>query len=187
MSDGEEVTGKKEKAKLQRNPDGEAVAQFRDQDFDFGGKKKQMMGSEGQIIMLDDDDAEAAATPPKQFKASISGTQQKTGKWFMAMLDNEYTVFEFKIAIGDKKWNIGKRFSDFDKLDNRLNDKFGLPPVGLPPKQWFGLEDAELIQMRHKVLLAYIQDCLKRPVLIHSRDLQDFVEMPEEVVKMVSG
>lgn len=55
------------------------------------------MGSEGQIIMLDDDDAEAAATPPKQFKASISGTQQKTGKWFMAMLDNEYTVFEFKV------------------------------------------------------------------------------------------
>ena len=44
MSDGEEATGKKEKkAKAQRNPDGEAVAQFRDQDFDFGGKKKQMV------------------------------------------------------------------------------------------------------------------------------------------------
>ena len=56
-------------------------------------------------------------------------------------------------------------------LDRQLNDKFGLPPVGLPPKKWFGLEDAELIQMRHKVLLAYVQDCLKRPVLIHSRSV----------------
>ena len=47
--------------------------------------------------MLDDGEAEVAAEPPKQFKASISGTQQKTAKWFMAMLDAEYTIFEFKV------------------------------------------------------------------------------------------
>ena len=68
----------------------------------------------------------------------------------------------------------------------QLNDKFGLPPVGLPPKKWFGLDDAELIQLRQKVLLAYIQDCLKRPVLIHSRELQQFTEMPDDVVEMVT-
>jgi len=49
--------------------------------------------------MLDDGEVEEAATPPKQFKASISGTQQKTAKWFMAMLDAEYTVFEFKVKL----------------------------------------------------------------------------------------
>jgi hypothetical protein len=63
----------------------------------------------------------------------------------------------------------------------QLNDKFGLPPVGLPPKKWFGLSDPDLIQTRHKMLSVYINDCLKRPVLIHSRELQTFVEMPEDV------
>lgn len=87
----------------------------------------------------------------------------------------------------------------------QLNDKFGLPPIGLPPKKWFGLNEEELIVMRHKMLNEYIKDCLKRPVsspaclcagyarhstdratvwlqvLIHSRELQSFVEMPPDV------
>ena len=46
--------------------------------------------------------------------------------------------------------------------------------------------DPELIMERHKVLIAYLNDCLKRPVLLHSRDLQDFCEMPEDVVKVVT-
>jgi hypothetical protein len=41
--------------------------------------------------------------------------------------------------------------------------------------------DPELIDNRHKMLSAYINDCLKRPVLIHSKELQNFVEMPEDV------
>ena len=31
------------------------------------------------------------------------------------------------------------------------------------------------------MLSAYINDCLKRPVLIHSKELQNFVDMPEDV------
>ena len=31
------------------------------------------------------------------------------------------------------------------------------------------------------MLSAYINDCLKRPVLIHSKELQTFVDMPDDV------
>lgn len=170
------------KKKYLRNAEGEAQAQFRDEDFDFGGKKKQMIGSEGQIINLDEHGEAEAQEDKRGFKAKDAGTVQKQGKWMMGMLETEYTQYKFTVCFGKQRWEIAKRFADFDKLDNRLNDKFGLPPVGLPPKKWFGLDDAELIMERHKVLLAYINDCLKRPVLLHSRELQDFTEMPEDVV-----
>uniref|UniRef100_A0A7S0EBX0 PX domain-containing protein n=1 Tax=Hanusia phi TaxID=3032 RepID=A0A7S0EBX0_9CRYP len=171
-----------------RNPDlrkEDAKPQFRDEDFDFGSKKKQMVGSQGQIIELDGQD-DSKSEAPKQFKAQIAGTEQRPGKWMMEMLATEYTVYKFTICFGKHKWEISKRFSDFDKLDNRLNDKFGLPPVGLPPKKWFGLTDPELILERHKILLTYINDCLKRPVLLHSRELQQFTDMPPEVVDIVT-
>lgn len=184
-TDTEKQSGEKPKKKYLRNAEGEAQAQFREEDFDFGSKKKQMIGSEGQIINLDEAEAEARE-PPKIFKAKDAGTVQRQGKWMMDMLSTEYTQYKFTICFGKQRWEIAKRFSDFDKLDNRLNDKFGLPPVGLPPKKWFGLNDAELIMERHQVLIAYLNDCLKRPVLLHSRELQDFTEMPEDVVKTVT-
>ena len=73
----------------------------------------------------------------------------------------------------------------FDRLDNLLNANFGLPPVGLPPKQLFGLDDPEVIRSRHAVLAAYLKDCIARPVLILSQELQDFIEMPREVRERV--
>ena len=174
------------KKKHLRNAEGEAQAQFRDQDFDFGGKKKQMIGSEGQIINLDGGDEEEKE-PPKVFKAKDAGTVQKQGKWLLDILSTEFTHYKFTMCFGKQRWEIAKRFSDFDKLDNRLNDKFGLPPVGLPPKKMFGLDDPELIMERHKVLIAYLNDCIKRPVLLHSREMQDFAEMPEDVIKAVTS
>jgi hypothetical protein len=170
--------------KFKRNAEGEAQAQFRDEDFEFGGKKKQMIASDGTIIDLGDNNEPKEAQ--KVFKAKDAGTVQRQGKWLMDLLSTEYTQYKFTISFGKQRWEIAKRFSDFDKLDNRLNDKFGLPPVGLPPKKWFGLDDAELIMERHKILIAYLNDCLKRPVLLHSRELQDFCEMPEDVVQVIT-
>lgn len=114
----------KPKKKYLRNPEGEAQAQWKDSDLDFGGKKKQMIGSEGQVIQLDDDGQEQAAEQEKKsFKSTISGTEQKEGKWLMDMLSTEYTMFKFTIQFGKQKWEIAKRYSDFDKLDNRVQSQ----------------------------------------------------------------
>lgn len=245
-----ESTGTKhDHTQFTRNAEGEAQAQFRDEDFDFGvsppvalaslpacswhrtpvahcsgrawscvpvflrartredglhhgtswrriprrvsqmmrftgqGKSKQMLGSDGTIIDLEDG---GPKEPAKVFKARDAGTVQRQGRSFFDLISKEYTLYKFTLSFGKQKWEIGKRFSDFDKLDNRLNDKFGLPPVGLPAKKWFGLDDAELIMERHKVLIAYLNDCLKRPVLLHSRELQNFCEMPEDAVHVIT-
>jgi hypothetical protein len=100
------------------NPEGEAQPQFRDQDFVFEDSKKRMIGSDGQIIELDD--PKQKAEPPKTFKSTISGTETREQKWMMDMLTWDYTVYQFTVSFGSSKWEVGKRYSDFDKLDNRV-------------------------------------------------------------------
>merc|ERR1711939_295874 len=70
-----ESTGTKhDHTQFTRNAEGEAQAQFRDEDFDFGGKSKQMLGSDGTIIDLEDS---GPKEPAKVFKARDAGTVQR--------------------------------------------------------------------------------------------------------------
>ncbi|EKX54720.1 hypothetical protein GUITHDRAFT_99376 [Guillardia theta CCMP2712] len=100
----------------------------------------------------------------------------------IGILGGDFALYEFRMSFGDVTWMISKRYSEFDALDNVLNTKYGLPPVGLPPKQWFGLRDPNVIQSRHDGFNLYLNDCIKRPVLVLSPELQSFCEMPEEVI-----
>jgi len=56
------------------------------------------------------------------------------------MLSTEFTHYKYTMCFGKQRLEIAKRTSDFDKLDKHLNDKFGLPPVGLPPNPMFKLQ-----------------------------------------------
>jgi hypothetical protein len=76
------------------------------------------------------------------------------------------TLYHFRLCFGDMEWEIIKRYSDFDVLDETLMNKYGLPAAHLPPKTWFGLSNPELIEKRHKVLNAYLNDCVKQNVLV---------------------
>lgn len=63
------------------NSEGEAQAQFRDQDFVFEDTKGKMVGSEGQLI--DVADPNYKAEPPKTFKALMAGTETREETWMM--------------------------------------------------------------------------------------------------------
>jgi len=63
------------------NSEGEAQAQFRDQDFIFEDTKGKMVGSEGQLI--DVADPNYKAEPPKTFKALMGGTETREETWMM--------------------------------------------------------------------------------------------------------
>jgi hypothetical protein len=117
----------KSETKKLRNPEGEAQAQWREQDLDFGGKKKQMVGSDGQIILLEDE-AQSDDKQANLLKATMSGTEQKEERYFMNLLTTDYTVYKFEVAFGaNSKWGIRKRYSDFDRLDNRVNCSLKVP------------------------------------------------------------
>uniref|UniRef100_A0A7S4ULN7 PX domain-containing protein n=1 Tax=Guillardia theta TaxID=55529 RepID=A0A7S4ULN7_GUITH len=162
-----------------RNPEGEAIAQWSDADLNFTDEKA-MIGSNGQVVLLS---AKDRSGPPKVLNCEPLNTHFKSRRdCKIGILGGDFALYEFRMSFGDVTWMISKRYSEFDALDNVLNTKYGLPPVGLPPKQWFGLRDPNVIQSRHDGFNLYLNDCIKRPVLVLSPELQSFCEMPEEVI-----
>ena len=113
-----------EREKKLRNPEGEAQAQWREEDLDFGGKKKQMLGSDGTIINLDDGTQSDEKHAP--FKATMCRTDTIEQPYFMNILSSSVAVYKFELSFGGKgggrKWEIRKRYSDFDRLDNRVRN-----------------------------------------------------------------
>jgi len=99
----------------------------------------------------------------------------------------DYTVYNFQIAFNERRWFLQKRYSQFDKLDQTLNEKFPdmmMSVQKLPPKKPFGSLDASLIAMRQKSLDAYLQALLMRPVLARCEHVREFLEMPLDVQKI---
>ena len=99
------------------------------------------------------------------------------------------TCLHAQIAYKERRWFLQKRYSQFDNLDNVLNERY--PDVmmsvqKLPPKKPFGSLDASLIAMRQKSLDAYLQALLARPVLARSEHVIDFLEMPLDIRKLDS-
>lgn len=83
-----------------------------------------------------------------------------------------------QIAYNERRWFLQKRYSQFDKLDNVLNERFPdimMSVQKLPPKKPFGSLDASLIAMRQKSLDAYLQAVLARPVLARSEFVREFL------------
>ena len=177
-----------------RNAEGEAAAQWSEADLDLsggGGRKAQMIGSDGRIITLAENEAEMAAKP-RALEARAAGTQCRTvrecglGGLVPGAAGGGYTLYGFAMSFGRFEWTVWRRYSDFDRLDSALNAKYGLPPVGLPPKRFFGRTAPELVSARAKVLLAYVCDCVRRPVLVHSPELQAFCQVPPDVVDIIA-
>jgi len=154
-----------------RNSEGEALAQWEDSDLVFE--------REGGAQLLN------KAAPPKVLMCQATAVENRTPRECSVKIPllfrQEVTHYGFKFSFGEANWVIMKRFSAFDRLDNQLNATFGLPPAGLPPKKLFGLDNPEVIQSRHSVLSVYLKDCISRPVLVLSPELQEFIEMPTEV------
>eukprot|EP00286_Rhodomonas_abbreviata_P004833 CAMPEP_0181318072 /NCGR_PEP_ID=MMETSP1101-20121128/16811_1 /TAXON_ID=46948 /ORGANISM="Rhodomonas abbreviata, Strain Caron Lab Isolate" /LENGTH=318 /DNA_ID=CAMNT_0023425517 /DNA_START=225 /DNA_END=1178 /DNA_ORIENTATION=+ len=99
----------------------------------------------------------------------------------------DFTVYNFQVAHNERRWFVQKRYSQFDKLDSTLNEKFPDVMISvqrLPPKKPFGSLSPALIAMRQKSLDAYLQGILMRPLLARSEEVRDFIEMPLDVREM---
>ncbi|KAI8811183.1 hypothetical protein BJ742DRAFT_154025 [Cladochytrium replicatum] len=87
---------------------------------------------------------------------------------------DQHVAYRIAIKSSVRGWNVWKRYSEFDTLNNTLANAFplaGPPPATLPPKTFsllinpFGLtpEDPKKIQERRKGLERYLLDILHAP------------------------
>ncbi|GIY65401.1 PX domain-containing protein kinase-like protein [Caerostris extrusa] len=87
-----------------------------------------------------------------------------------------HTVYIMKVQRGasDSSWQVTRRYSDFDALNNMLLSS-GLD-IPLPPKKMFGKLEREFVAERQQALQVYINFVLSHPLLSSSIHVKKFLD-----------
>ncbi|XP_066527419.1 nischarin isoform X2 [Hoplias malabaricus] len=77
-------------------------------------------------------------------------------------LVESYTVYIIEVKIGDHRWTIKHRYSDFYDLHEKLTSEKKIDKHLLPPKKIIGKNSKTLVEKRQKELEVYLQTLLSR-------------------------
>uniref|UniRef100_A0A8B9JCS0 Nischarin n=1 Tax=Astyanax mexicanus TaxID=7994 RepID=A0A8B9JCS0_ASTMX len=73
-----------------------------------------------------------------------------------------YTVYVIEVKVGDHRWIIKHRYSDFHDLHEKLTSEKKIDRHLLPPKKIIGKNSKSLVEKRQKELEVYLQTLLSR-------------------------
>ena len=92
------------------------------------------------------------------------------------------TAFRVKITMGERSWEILRRYSDFHELNLRLNKVFGAGVVPeFPPKLMMNADEA--IAERYLELDAYVRKLLQTPTVKRNHRLLEFLGIAKQGVR----
>uniref|UniRef100_A0A6Q2XI87 PX domain-containing protein n=1 Tax=Esox lucius TaxID=8010 RepID=A0A6Q2XI87_ESOLU len=75
-------------------------------------------------------------------------------------LVENYTVYIIEVTVGNHKWTIKHRYSDFHDLHERLTAEKKIDKPLLPPKKIIGKNSKSIVEKRQKELEVYLQTLL---------------------------
>jgi PX domain len=84
--------------------------------------------------------------------------------------------FRILVSLGSRKWELWKRYSQFESLDADLRTKHPLLPK-LPGKTFFRLQAKDDISKRREDLHGYLQDIVNRQDLRTNTFFREFLEL----------
>lgn len=94
-----------------------------------------------------------------------------------------YTTYSYRLSDGVNRWEIQKRFSDFDTLDRELQNRYPkrmLKIDKIPRKSKFHAMAPRHIEAREKGFDTYLRQLLRDGELLQSPELTEFLEIPRE-------
>ena len=143
-----------------------------------------------RFTFADDEDAAAAdAAPagseeadPVEIEARIVSTHNHLEDEPWLPVRSIVTVFRVKITMGERSWEILRRYSDFHELNLRLNKVFGAGVVPeFPPKLMMNADEA--IAERYLELDAYVRKLLQTPTVKRNHRLLEFLGIAKQGVR----
>ena len=157
-----------------------------------------MHSRESQVVLglrdasgepLDEDAAAADAAPagseeadPVEIEARIVSTHNHLEDEPWLPVRSIVTVFRVKITMGERSWEILRRYSDFHELNLRLNKVFGAGVVPeFPPKLMMNADEA--IAERYLELDAYVRKLLQTPTVKRNHRLLEFLGIAKQGVR----
>ncbi|XP_058229787.1 nischarin isoform X3 [Hemibagrus wyckioides] len=82
-------------------------------------------------------------------------------------LVENYTVYIIEVKVGEHRWTVKHRYSDFHELHEKLISEKKIDKHLLPPKKIIGKNSKTLVEKRQKELEVYLQTLLSRfPVAV---------------------
>ncbi|TSM44108.1 Nischarin [Bagarius yarrelli] len=82
-------------------------------------------------------------------------------------LVENYTVYIIEVKVGEHRWTVQHRYSDFHELHEKLTSEKKIDKHLLPPKKIIGKNSKTLVEKRQKELEVYLQTLLSRfPVVV---------------------
>ena len=143
-----------------------------------------------RFTFADDEDAAAAdAAPagseeadPVEIEARIVSTHNHLEDEPWLPVRSIVTVFRVKITMGERSWEILRRYSDFHELNLRLVKVFGAGVVAdFPPKLMMNADEA--IAERYLELDAYVRKLLQTPTVKRNHRLLEFLGIAKQGVR----
>ena len=79
----------------------------------------------------------------------------------------DYTCYIIQFTVGQQKWEVRKRYSEFVKLYNLLESKFGFETIEklpeIPPKKFLLALSPSLIKERQNAFADFLKEVVKNP------------------------
>jgi len=117
-----------------------------------------------------------------EFVNNIQSLSVEVPSYKEAYKDGKSVVF-FNMVIqsrGNKKWELDKRYSEFDSLDKVLRAQYPSVP-NLPGKTLFKLSEAKLIEDRRKALNDYMKTLITRRDMRTCEEFRRFIELEDHI------
>ena len=99
------------------------------------------------------------------------------------VLNATYAMYTYCLSDGVNRWEIQKRFSDFDALDRELQNRYPkrmLKIDRIPRKSKFNALKQRNLEAREKGFDTYLRQLLQEGELLSSPELREFLEIPLE-------
>ena len=91
--------------------------------------------------------------------------------------EDGYTVFKIEILAGGRQFHLERRFSEFCKLAETLENNGITQGWTLPPKTWFRTSDFEFLEDRRLGLASSLYKLLSDPAMCRVGFLRDFLQL----------
>ncbi|KAF5908877.1 nischarin isoform X1, partial [Clarias magur] len=90
-------------------------------------------------------------------------------------LVENYTVYIIEVKVGEHRWTVKHRYSDFHELHEKLTSEKKTDKHLLPPKKIIGKNSKTLVEKRQKELEVYLQTLLSQFPVAVPKVLSDFL------------
>ncbi len=130
----------------------------------------------------------------------MKGHEQRS-EHLCSLIPVDYTCYIIQFTVGQQKWEVRKRYSDFVKLYNLLETKFGFEHIEklpeIPPKKFLLALSPSLIKERQGAFGDFLKEVVKHAGasafrrfssrcdsfsdICQSADFIDFIQMPVDV------